>query len=124
MKTKIKKAEMRGQFIDMQPTRGGIPARLKQAGMRRVDIERIGIPYVVGRIGWIKSKNPQPIDVVFCHCTDYKKASDYRECLTSLNIAKRYELRSTEKEQFKLLTEKWNFKYPQKHKKLVENILA
>lgn len=80
MKNTIKKAEMRGQFIDMQKTRGGIPARLKQAPSTLVAYRNLlkanGIPYVIGQTGWTKCSKPEPIEHIFVHYTDNVKAND------------------------------------------------
>lgn len=115
---------MRGQFIDMQPTRGGVPARLYQAGVRRCDVERIGVPYVVGRIGWTKCKNPTPLDVVYCHCTDKQKVSDYSTCMSILHCVEWRDLLSSEKELFRVLTDKWVFKYPKSMRKIVNELMS
>ena len=76
----IKKAEMRGQFIDMQKTRGGIPARLKQAPSMLVAYRNLlkanGIAYVIGQTGWIRCSKPVPIEHIFVHYTDNVKAND------------------------------------------------
>jgi hypothetical protein len=74
MKNKLLKAQMRGQWIDMQKTRGGIPARLKCMPSSLVAYRNMlqlnGIPYVIGQTGWTKCSNPKPIENIYVHCTD------------------------------------------------------
>ena len=87
MKAAIKKAEMKGQFIDLQQFRGGRPVRLFRVCLRRCDVKRINVPYVVGRIGWFYSgKRLKPVDGIFVHCTDLKNRKLMRIALDSFTI--------------------------------------
>lgn len=90
MKQKLLKAQMRGQWIDMQKTRGGIPARLRSVpnSMKHL-LNRNSISWVVGRTGWFNKTSP--IDETFVHCTDYQKAITLYEVSWKLSYGKRYE---------------------------------
>ena len=90
MKNTIKKADMHGQFIDMQKTRGGIPARLRSVpNIMKHLLNRNSISWVVGRTGWFNKTSP--IDETFVHCTDYQKAITLYEVSWKLSYGKRYE---------------------------------
>lgn len=126
MKTKLKKADMRGQFIDMQPTRGGIPARLVDVCLRRCDIERIGVPYVIGRVKWLRyGRKVTPDDRVFCHYSDKEKAENYSRCMSLIDIWK-YRKGAVSQSQvdiFKMCVNRWNFTFPKSAKEVVKEIL-
>ena len=128
MKTTIKKAEMKGQFIDMQKTRGGRPARLLRAGIRRRDAERINVPYVVGRIGWFYSgKRLKPVDAIFVHCTDIKKVEAYENCFRFIqdwlyfNGGNGLERRL---DGFKADVSRWGFTFPKSLQKTVKELMS
>lgn len=116
---------MRGQFIDMQPSRGGIPARLYHAQMRKCDIERLGVPYVIGRIGWnVYGKRKVPIHWIFVHCSDKKKVDLYGRCLQSINYVKwGVPLDLTRSHYFKAYTETYGFKYPKSAKNAIKKLI-
>lgn len=77
MKNKLLKAQMRGQWIDMQKTRGGVPARLWKACGNHIAyrnmLEKNGVPYVIGRTGWNYYGKPKPVEHIFIHYTDKTK---------------------------------------------------
>lgn len=120
MKNTIKKSEMRGQFIDMQKTRGGIPARLRDTWLSRHDLERIKVPYVIGQTGWHKGSRPKPINKRFFHCTDYKKVAAYCACLYHLSGGTW--LSHIDDEIFIELTNKYGFFYPEQYKARVREL--
>ena len=121
MKNTIKKSEMRGQFIDMQKTRGGIPARLRDTWLSRHDLERIKVPYVIGQTGWHKGSHPKPINKRFFHCTDYKKVAAYCACLYHLRGGEW--LSDIDDTLFVLLTDKYNFTYPKQYKSRLKELI-
>lgn len=131
-KNTIKKSEMNGQSMDMQPTRGGIPSRLTQASMDEKDLIAGGFRYVVGRTGWMffGRNNIQPIDLNFIHKTDIERIKAYRECLYLLRQARDVVEQGkrtlsdyfTESEVFKFchLTVKYGFSYRPMYKKTIK----
>ena len=128
MKTTIKKAEMKGQFIDLQQFRGGRPARLLRVCLRRCDVKRINVPYVVGRIGWFyRGKRLKPVDGIFVHCTDLKKAEAYENCFRFIyewlyfNGGNGVERRLG---SFKADVSRWGFTFPKSLKKLVKDLMS
>lgn len=115
---------MRGQFIDMQPTRGGIPPRLYNSGLRRCDIERIGVPYVVGRIGWHKGRRPTPDDRIFVHYTDKQKVTDYYDCLSVIRDFERRSIYPIDRHMFQELVRKYGFTFPKSMQKTVKELMS
>ena len=124
MKNEIKKADMQGQFIDMQPTRGGIPPRLYNSGLRRCDIERIGVPYVVGRMGWHKGRRPTPDDRIFVHYTDKQKVNDYYDCLSVIRDFSRHIIKQGGRYMFQENVKKYGFKFPKSMQKTVKELMS
>lgn len=113
---------MRGQFIDMQKTRGGIPARLVNINIPKNLLGRLNLPYVIGRVGW--NRKDSPMDLVFFHCTDSEKARLYSECLRTLNYKRsNWTLRENDARDFKLCLEKYNFTFPKSYDKTVKELL-
>lgn len=106
MKRTLKKHEMRGQFIDMQKTRGGIPCGLEPTPLTARDLQRIGIPYVIGRKGWKKyGKRIKPLDWRYIHHTDASKVLAYfytKNVLAYIHVA-------TESDKLNVI--KWIAKY-------------
>lgn len=135
MKNKLLKAEMRGQWLDMQKTRGGVPARLWDAPSNLVAYRNMlqlnGIPYVIGRTGWTKCRKPKPIENIYVHCTDAHIAeriadfcSDCDAWLRNVNICS-FDLKSREKyRQSAIENQRWHdFKLTPKYKKIYSKML-
>lgn len=102
MKNTIKKAEMRGQWMDMQKTRGGIPARLREVTSNVAHKNMLwknGIRYIVGRTGWFPCKSPTPIEKTFIHYTDEKKAEIILQFVTACDDATCYWGKESEKQK-------------------------
>jgi hypothetical protein len=128
MKNKIKKADMRGQFIDMQKTRGGRPARLFRVCLRRCDVKRINVPYVVGRIGWFyRGKRLKPVDGIFVHCTDLKKAEAYENCFRFIHDWLYFDGGNgleRRLDSFKADVSRWGFTFPKSLQKTVKELMS
>jgi hypothetical protein len=135
MRQKLLKAQMRGQWIDMQKTRGGIPARLKVMPSNLVAYRNMltlnGIRYVIGQTGWTKCRTPKPIENIYVHCTDAHIAgriADFcRDCdawLRNVNIWS-FDLNSREKyKQSAIGNQRWHdFKLTPKYKKIYSKML-
>lgn len=122
MKNRIKKAEMRGQFIDMQKTRGGIPARLIHVNIAKNLLARLNLPYVIGRVGWYNKNSPK--DLVFFHCTDHEKARCYGECIRTLRWKQaNWNLKENDKRDFQSCLKKYEFTFPKSYDKTVKELM-
>lgn len=129
MKNTIKKAEMRGQWMDMQKTRGGIPARLREVTSNVAHKNMLwknGIRYIVGRTGWFPCKSPTPIEKTFIHYTDEKKAEIILQFVTACDDAVCYWGKEAEKqksaEKAKELQNTHQFDLTPKYKKLLKSL--
>ena len=122
MKNKIRKAEMCGQFIDMQPTRGGIPAKLRPSPLTRYELDHCGVRYVIGRVGWICGKRPRPKDWLFVHKTDTYRIERYIWCKRKIEMYPDL-VSSCDKMHFQSCVEDYGFTFARKYSKIVKEIL-